>query len=251
MGFGSVDLEEEGGEAEEPRAHDADGRTYPDAGDDGDWLSLDARQEPGEAAAADAAGEAPAAQDDQAWMDGTAAEALTGAAGATPEPEDAHGFVDHAADHGHGHDAEMVTETMAELYAAQGMPERAADVYRELIQQRGETPALVRRLDELEAQMRAADDDGVGVTMEPAEGSGLPADGGNAADGDDGSWLATVDAYARDEPEEGAVPVDAGGEVPSYGSDAVDLGADRDREDEAAAEAYTSNAEPAFAAAAG
>jgi tetratricopeptide (TPR) repeat protein len=254
MGFGSVDLdlEDEGGETEEPRAYDEDGGMASEAADAGDWLTLDARQEPGEAATADAAGEAFAAQDDQGSVDETAAADLGGSpvAGAS-EPDDGYGFVDHAADHGHGHDAEMVTETMAELYAAQGMPERAADVYRELIQQRGETPALVRRLDELEAQMRADDDGDVGVPMDADEDAAPAAEGGDAADGDDGSWLATVDAYARDEPADHAARADAGDEVPWYGSDAVDLGTDRDREAEAAAEAPTSDAEPAFAAAAG
>jgi tetratricopeptide (TPR) repeat protein len=45
---------------------------------------------------------------------------------------------------------EVVTETMAELYASQGLPDRAAEVYRELIERRGREPGLLRRLAELE-----------------------------------------------------------------------------------------------------
>jgi tetratricopeptide (TPR) repeat protein len=47
-------------------------------------------------------------------------------------------------------DEEVVTETMAELYARQGFHDRAIDVYRELVRRRGDEPALVRRLAELE-----------------------------------------------------------------------------------------------------
>lgn len=46
---------------------------------------------------------------------------------------------------------EVVTETIAELYARQGLHDRAADVYRELIRRRGGDPTLERRLAELEA----------------------------------------------------------------------------------------------------
>jgi tetratricopeptide (TPR) repeat protein len=51
---------------------------------------------------------------------------------------------------------EVVTETIAELYARQGLVERAAEVYRELIRRRGEVPALQRRLAELEHQLGSA-----------------------------------------------------------------------------------------------
>ncbi|HET6762845.1 MAG TPA: hypothetical protein VFH27_04210, partial [Longimicrobiaceae bacterium] len=51
---------------------------------------------------------------------------------------------------GHDDDEEVVTETMAELYARQGFHARAIDVYRELIRRRGDEPALVRRVAELE-----------------------------------------------------------------------------------------------------
>ncbi|HEU0015166.1 MAG TPA: tetratricopeptide repeat protein [Longimicrobium sp.] len=102
LGFGAVDLDAQPAGA-------------------GDWLDGDARQDPGESAAADAG------------------------AGA-PELPHHHGEDDH----------EMVTETMAELYASQGLHDRAADVYRELIQQRGPEPELVRRLGEIEARLQAA-----------------------------------------------------------------------------------------------
>lgn len=45
---------------------------------------------------------------------------------------------------------ELVTETIAELYARQGLYERAADVYRELIRRRGDDAGLQRRLREVE-----------------------------------------------------------------------------------------------------
>jgi tetratricopeptide (TPR) repeat protein len=45
---------------------------------------------------------------------------------------------------------ELVSETLAELYARQGYSDRAADMYRQLIRQRGEEPGLLRRLREME-----------------------------------------------------------------------------------------------------
>lgn len=70
---------------------------------------------------------------------------------------------------------EVVTETMAELYARQGFTDRAADVYRELIARRGPEPALVRRLGELEREL---------------SGTGAEADGEGGA-GDDLPFLDT------------------------------------------------------------
>jgi tetratricopeptide (TPR) repeat protein len=49
-----------------------------------------------------------------------------------------------------GEDPELVTETIAELYARQGLFGRAAEVYRELIRLRGGDAALQRRLEEVE-----------------------------------------------------------------------------------------------------
>ncbi|HEX2209001.1 MAG TPA: tetratricopeptide repeat protein, partial [Longimicrobium sp.] len=74
-------------------------------------------------------------------------------------------------------DAEVVTETMAELYAAQGLLQQSADTYRELIRQRGEEPGLVRRLAEIEARLHPA--------AEPA-----------AEEEEAPDWLASVDAFA-------------------------------------------------------
>jgi tetratricopeptide (TPR) repeat protein len=51
---------------------------------------------------------------------------------------------------------EVVTETIAELYLRQGFHERAAEVYRALIQRRGGEPHLVRRLREAEAASSGA-----------------------------------------------------------------------------------------------
>lgn len=50
---------------------------------------------------------------------------------------------------------EVVTETIAELYARQGLTDRAAEVYRELIRRRGGAPELEQRLRELEAAAAA------------------------------------------------------------------------------------------------
>ncbi|WP_420128828.1 tetratricopeptide repeat protein [Longimicrobium sp.] len=83
-------------------------------------------------------------------------------------------------DHGdHPVDAEVVTETMAELYAAQGLLQQSADTYRELIRQRGEEPGLVRRLAEIEARLH------------PAAAEAATPDEEEAPD-----WLASVDAFA-------------------------------------------------------
>jgi tetratricopeptide (TPR) repeat protein len=81
----------------------------------------------------------------------------------------------------HAVDAEVVTETMAELYAAQGLLQQAADTYRELIRQRGEEPGLVRRLAEIEGRLNPS------AAEAPA-----PA----AAEEEAPDWLASVDAFA-------------------------------------------------------
>jgi tetratricopeptide (TPR) repeat protein len=49
--------------------------------------------------------------------------------------------------------ATPVTETMAELYRNQGFPERAADVYRQLIRERGGDARLEERLAEIEGSL--------------------------------------------------------------------------------------------------
>jgi tetratricopeptide (TPR) repeat protein len=53
---------------------------------------------------------------------------------------------------------EVVTETIAELYARQGFYERSAEVLRELIRRRGADPALQRRLEEVERLAARAGD---------------------------------------------------------------------------------------------
>jgi tetratricopeptide (TPR) repeat protein len=47
---------------------------------------------------------------------------------------------------------DLASETLAELYARQGFADQAAEMYRVLIRRRGEEPALVRRLAELEGR---------------------------------------------------------------------------------------------------
>lgn len=78
--------------------------------------------------------------------------------------DDELGGPDEGADPG----AEVVTETIAELYARQGLHDRAAGVYRELIRRRGGDPALERRLAELSSLAAASADD-------PAAEPGPPA----------------------------------------------------------------------------
>ena len=124
FGFGEVEL---GGEADEP---------------------ADARMDVGEETAAAGSGD-----DEFGLLDfGEEAEEEEEEAAATMPAEDVSG------------EPEVVTETMAELYASQGLREQAAEVYRELIQRRGEEPALARRLAELEA----VEEDGV-EQEEPAQ----------------------------------------------------------------------------------
>lgn len=177
FGFGSVDLETE------PSPASAD------ASDE--WPAFDAREDPGEAAAADVGLPAfSAAEDDGAADDGAGD--------------------DHA--HAGAVDAEVVTETMAELCARQGLLPRAAEIYRELIRQRGQEPALLRRLDELEAQMGEAEEAARDDAAAPAAAEAPPEpaaaeDGGEEAP----AWLESVDAFARGE-RESALP-DAGPEA--------------------------------------
>jgi tetratricopeptide (TPR) repeat protein len=111
----------------------------------------------------------------------------------------------------HDVDAEVVTETMAELYAAQGLLQQSADVYRELIQQRGEEPALVRRLAEIEARMHPE--------------SAVP------AEEETPDWLASVDAFAM------------GGAAASMA--AIHMSAEPEPEPEEPADAVYAPAEPA------
>ncbi|MBX6362888.1 MAG: tetratricopeptide repeat protein [Gemmatimonadetes bacterium] len=52
-----------------------------------------------------------------------------------------------------GHGGEVVTETMAELYRAQGLPGRAAEIYRALLAERPGDERLALRLLEVEAEL--------------------------------------------------------------------------------------------------
>jgi tetratricopeptide (TPR) repeat protein len=200
FGFGSVDL-------------DADARTAPSAAapeSSGGWMDLDARQDVGESAAEDAGGlplldddmiDAPLAGADLPLLDLDDAADDDARVSPVSEPGAGFGFgepvsgtfddvsyVAHQED-GHDREAEMVTETMAELYASQGLHAQAADVYRELIRQRGEEPGLVRRLAEIQEQTQVAGSPGYSATETPS--FELDADGGTP------DWLESVDAFAR------------------------------------------------------
>lgn len=85
---------------------------------------------------------------------------------------------------------------MAELYARQGFLDRAAEVYRELISRRGAEPALVRRLEELEARMEGA---APSPTSSPYDFDTDEEEAGPPA------WLQAVDA-ASTAPDEPVLP---------------------------------------------
>jgi tetratricopeptide (TPR) repeat protein len=105
----------------------------------------------------------------------------------------------------------MVTETMAELYASQGLLERAAEVYRELIRRRGEEPALCDRLDTLERLLDPGDDDGDGDAGE-AGVAGITPD-----------WLERIETGSFDAPD-GEVPDPVPSGEAAVGEEAVETG---------------------------
>jgi tetratricopeptide (TPR) repeat protein len=202
FGFGSVDLDADAA---------ADAPSSPaSAGASAEWMDLDARQDVGESAAEDAGAlpllddgmiDAPLAGADLPLLnldepdDSLAASASQPGAGfGFGEPAagsfDDVGYVAHEQD-GHDADAEMVTETMAELYASQGLLAQAADVYRELIGQRGQEPGLVRRLAEIEARMEP---EGTGGSASP---DAFPSFAAGADADETPDWLQSVDAFAR------------------------------------------------------
>lgn len=74
---------------------------------------------------------------------------------------------------GEGEDGEVVTETIAELYAQQGFYDHAAAVYHELLRRRGHTPEFARRLLEIEGLASGAAR-GRSVPSEPSEPSADP-----------------------------------------------------------------------------
>ncbi|MET0399713.1 MAG: tetratricopeptide repeat protein [Longimicrobiaceae bacterium] len=91
---------------------------------------------------------------------------------------------------------EVVTETIAELYARQGFHDRAADVYRELIRRRGGDPALEARLREVESLASGGSADEAPASWTPdAEAPAAP-----ATDTDDLPLL----EWSVDEPERAA-----------------------------------------------
>lgn len=74
------------------------------------------------------------------------------ASGSADEPEEETKARD-ATDPGEDESEELYTRTMAELYARQGLPERALAVYRKLLAAEPDDAALRSRLEELERQM--------------------------------------------------------------------------------------------------
>jgi len=197
-GFGFVDLDADASSS--PASQDASSQWMMDG---------DARQDVGESAAEDAGSlplldddmiDAPLAGADLPLLDlGTSDDdslvspepgAGFGFGEPASGPLDDVGYVAHEQD-GHDADAEMVTETMAELYASQGLLAQAADVYRELIGQRGEEPGLVRRLAEIEARMNPESAAG------SASAGAFPAFAAETESEETPDWLQSVDAFAR------------------------------------------------------
>lgn len=197
FGFGSVSLDDEPQSASPETAAEANGG----------WLEIDAdaRQDVGESAAAD--GPPPLASDEGAGTDLPLLDFDAGDFGGDEDERDADGtdlplldLADEPPAAEPHDDGEMVTETLAELYAAQGLHQQAAEAYRTLIQRRGEEPGLVRRLGEIEAQL-----------ADSSPSLSYAADSVDSDEDEDGtpSWLESVDAFARgDAPSAAAGPAD-------------------------------------------
>lgn len=167
FGFGSLDLDTSSAAA---ASSGLDAPSGP-VDDSGGWLDDDV----GESASGDAS-----SYDDDSPLFAP----LAGAGLPLLDMGDDSAAHDHGADPHDDVDADVVTETMAELYASQGLLDRAADTYRTLIDQRGPEPGLVRRLAEIEAQA----------------GGGAPSGPSAFGAGDEEEaapdWLAGVDAFA-------------------------------------------------------
>jgi tetratricopeptide (TPR) repeat protein len=105
----------------------------------------------------------------------------------------------------------VVTETIAELYTRQGFYGRAAEVYRELIRQRGEDPRLSERLERVEGMDRGETLDRL---PEPsAAGSETPTPPNEAgARPTDAGLLSATSSWRDAEPDTGSVPARSGGE---------------------------------------
>lgn len=95
-------------------------------------------------------------------------------------------------DEGEGDDSDVSTETMAHLYAQQGLYEEAAEVYRRLLERRPDDDRLRRRLDEM--TRRAGGDAAATGAAERQEGR-APAD-----DETGSSPRGTGEAAGREEP---------------------------------------------------
>jgi hypothetical protein len=108
--------------------------------------------------------------------------------------------------------AEVVTETMAEVYAAQGLTERAVDVYRQLRELRPDDDRIEARLAELEQAMRkpapaqSSDAEDREAWIEKVESAWT---GGEGAVGSDDDTLYGWRADAEDGDDADARPVGA------------------------------------------
>lgn len=113
---------------------------------------------------------------------------------------DAAGAVDPAEGSGDLDDSDVATETMAHLYAQQGLYEEAADVYRRLLERRPDDPELQGRLEEMTRR----------------------AGGGNGDEEERGE--------TAEDPSPDAGPADAtGSREPERSPSSGEVGADRDR----------------------
>jgi tetratricopeptide (TPR) repeat protein len=82
---------------------------------------------------------------------------------------------------------QLATETLADVYLAQGLHAEAARVYRALLRRRPADPGLLARLDAAEAAARSAEGPGEGSPAPPAPAAMPGAGALAAAESDDGS----------------------------------------------------------------
>ncbi len=150
--FTSFDPEEAAARAREPRNEEDDGEDQAPPGPVEDVASTEL---PGESGLAS---EIAAMADEQWWS-------------STEEPAEAD-----AAPPGDSEDSDVATETMAHLYAQQGLHERAADVYRRLLDRRPDDRELQRRLEEMtrRASGREPEEGGEEVREEEAREDPAP-----------------------------------------------------------------------------
>jgi tetratricopeptide (TPR) repeat protein len=178
-----VEARPEGGEEVPPYSAEMGAGSAEETAED-DWEQWDewgfeeepseAGAEPAAGAAADGAVEPPVAgEPETAWWE--------------PEPvAEGPAGEDDVSEVEEIEDADVKTETIAQVYARQGLYDRAVEVYQELIRSRPDDEGLRARLAELEqlAGEPAGSDAGAAATVDEEVGAGAAADEGGAEPGD-------------------------------------------------------------------